>query len=122
VHSDHQRGNQVPAKPKSQGVSDRFAGFGGDVGPVLGHSQSQRLDTRAFPLFAPGPSELELWGETLDRRPGLKPGLYRPVDGLACGLDRSAAAGNGVVPLAAARAFIALRKELAERGVEAAHT
>jgi len=52
------------------------------------------------------------WGEILDQRPGLKPCLYRPSDGLAHGLDRAAAAGNGMVPMAAARACEALKKEL----------
>jgi len=30
---------------------------------------------------------------------------------MASGVDRSAAAGNGVVPMAAARAFVELKKE-----------
>nr|WP_319948428.1 hypothetical protein [uncultured Shimia sp.] len=74
----------------------------------------QQLDARAFPLFPPGPGEFGLWGEILDRWPELKPCLYRRSDGLAFGLDRSAAAGNGVVPMAAARAFKELKTVLEE--------
>lgn len=82
------------------------------VDASVGCSDSQRLDAGAVPLFAPGPGEFREWGETLERWPGLKPCLYRPADGLAHGLDRSAAAGNGVVPMAAARAYLDLKQEL----------
>ncbi|PTX37869.1 hypothetical protein C8N34_14710, partial [Gemmobacter caeni] len=42
----------------------------------------------------------------------LKPGIQRLGDGVATWLDRSAAAGNGVVPLAAARAWRYLKAEI----------
>ncbi|MCI5097719.1 MAG: DNA cytosine methyltransferase [Rhodobacteraceae bacterium] len=105
---------EVPSRPQSGRETNRAEERSYILDAALGYTDSQRLDTGAVPLFAPGPGEFELWGETLNRWPGLKPGVYRPVDGLAFGLDRSAAAGNGVVPLAAARAFIALREELTE--------
>jgi hypothetical protein len=79
---------------------------------VLGHPDRLGLDPCPVPVFAPAPGEFREWGEILDSRPGLKPCLYRPSDGLAHGLDRAAAAGNGVVPMAAARAFEVLKKEL----------
>lgn len=85
----------------------------------------QRLDTdvgaddgggvgaSGVPLFPPLPGDLALWGETLDRSPELKPCLHGLDHGVAFGLDRTAAAGNGVVPLAAARAFLTLQDVLA---------
>ena len=45
-------------------------------------------------------------------RPDLKPGALRLDDGLASWLDRTAAAGNGVVPLAATRAWRMLKAVL----------
>lgn len=70
-------------------------------------------------LFAPGPADPR-WGSILARNPGLapsiEPGFCVLVDGLAVTLDESRAdqlrcAGNGVVALEAAAAFV----ELAER-------
>ena len=69
------------------------------------------LDRRSLPVFAPEPSDLAQWRKALDRCPDLKPCLHRLDDGLAFGLDRSGAAGNGVVPLAAARAWAMLKAE-----------
>ena len=63
-------------------------------------------------LFPPMPGDLAEWGETLRRHPELKPSLQRLDDGVATWLDRSAAAGNGVVPMAAARAWRMMRGEL----------
>lgn len=106
------RGAEIP--PGCQ--SDRQTG--GDqecrqrLDPVLGYYDCLGLETSTLPIFAPNPGEFRLWGETLDAWPGLKPSLQRLDDGLAHGLDRSAAAGNGVVPMAAARAFKVLKKEL----------
>lgn len=105
-------GADIPQRPQPDRQPDRNQERGQRLDDVLGHPDGQRLDPCPVPLLAPGPGAFELWGETLDRWPGLKPGIYRPVDGLACGLDRSAAAGNGVVPMAAARAFVEMKKEL----------
>lgn len=59
----------------------------------------------AFPgIFPPLPGAFAEWGTILADRPDLKPGIQRLDDGLATRMDRTAAAGNGVVPLAAARA------------------
>jgi len=52
-----------------------------------------------------------------DTRPSLHRFGYRRSDELAFGLDRSAAAGNGVVPMAAARAFKELKTVL-QRGAK----
>ena len=112
LHSGGSRGLAVQdgREPDRQASGDQERGQCLDA--VLGHPDSLGLDPCPVPVFAPGPGEFREWGEILDQRPGLKPCLYRPSDGLARGLDRAAAAGNGVVPVAAARAFEALKKEL----------
>lgn len=70
------------------------------------------LDPALPGVFPPLPGAFEAWGLALAARPQLKPGLHRLDDGLASWLDRSAAAGNGVVPMAAARAWRFLRAEM----------
>lgn len=82
--------------------------LGVDVGSVDGAG----LDAAGPGLFPPVPGAFAQWGRALDARPDLKPALHRLDDGLASWLDRTAAAGNGVVPLAAARAWRMLRAEL----------
>ena len=59
--------------------------------------------------FAPPPSDFAAWAAVLDRRPDLQPELFGLGDGMADRLDRSDAAGNGVVSLAAAYAWRTLR-------------
>ena len=80
----------------------------------MGSSEGGGLDPGAVPIFPPLPGDLAEWGEALDARPGLKPCLHRLDDGMAFRLDRTAAAGNGVVPLAAARAYLDLKRALVE--------
>jgi DNA (cytosine-5)-methyltransferase 1 len=80
----------------------------------VGIDDGRGLDTTAVPLFPPLPGDLDQWGKILDRSTELKPCLHGLVDGVAFGMDRSAAAGNGVVPLAAAHAYCALRTELGQ--------
>ncbi len=79
---------------------------------ALGLPAGDGLDPACPGLFPPLPGAFEKWGMALAARPDLKPGVHRLDDGLASWLDRSAAAGNGVVPLAAARAWRHLREEL----------
>ncbi len=79
-----------------------------DVGP----DDSRRLVAPALPVFPPIPSDFAEWGKALERSPQLKPCIHGLDDGVAFGLDRSGAAGNGVVSLAAAHAYCALRVEL----------
>lgn len=62
-----------------------------------------------IPLFAPPPSCLEDWYQVLTRRPDLQPELYGLANGLADRMERSKAAGNGVVPLEAALAYHTLK-------------
>jgi len=62
-----------------------------------------------LPVFALPPSEFAGWAEILDQRPDLQPELFGLADGLADRVDRSDAAGNGVVSLAAAYAWRTLK-------------
>lgn len=75
----------------------------------------------AQPLFPPGPSDFDGWervvadGSIDFRAPAVKPGVRVLVDGVALVVDQSRAdqlrcAGNGVVPLQAALAFIELAR------------
>jgi DNA (cytosine-5)-methyltransferase 1 len=124
AHADIQKLGQpglLPAPPlppeASEGRrSDRQAAGPAQCGQQLdspvGLSAGDGLEP-AFPgLFPPFPGAFEEWGVALAARPDLKPGVHRLDDGLASWLDRSAAAGNGVVPLAAARAWRYLKGEL----------
>lgn len=62
-----------------------------------------------LPLFPPAPSQFERWAPILDRHPDLQPELFGLGHGLANWVDRSHAAGNGVVSLAAAYAWRTLK-------------
>ncbi|MBB4214379.1 DNA (cytosine-5)-methyltransferase 1 [Rhizobium sp. BK212] len=62
-----------------------------------------------LPLFPPAPSQFERWAPILDVRPDLQPELFGLDHGLADRMDRSDAAGNGVVSLAAAYAWRTLK-------------
>lgn len=62
-----------------------------------------------LPLFAPAPSDFAGWAAILARRPDLQPELFGLGDGMANRMDRSDAAGNGVVSLAAAYAWRTLK-------------
>lgn len=74
---------------------------------VASGDQLERAPDRRdqLPLFPPAPFEVGRWGEILKRRPDLQPELFGLDHGLANRVDRSHAAGNGVVSLAAARAW-----------------
>jgi len=58
----------------------------------------------AIPAFAPAPFDFKAWDKITRRYPHLEPGLYPLDHGVANWLERSAGAGNGVVPLVAAYA------------------
>lgn len=62
-----------------------------------------------LPVFAPPPSHFKRWAEILDKRPDLQPELFGLDHGMADRMDRSDAAGNGVVSLAAAYAWRTLK-------------
>ena len=124
AHADVSDGGQQGIDPDGTGeVSvcggrepDGFAGepalCGDGLGDDVGPAGSDRLDAWSPGLFPPMPGDLVLWGQTLDRWPDAEPMLHRLDHGLAHRLDRSSAAGNGVVPMAAARAWGWLRMTL----------
>ncbi|MCE8006560.1 DNA cytosine methyltransferase [Aestuariivita sp.] len=114
LHSGRTRGAEVLHRPQPGRQADRDQECGGGLDTVLGSSDRLRLDASALPLFPPLPGQFVEWGAALDARPDLKPGLDRLDDGLADRLERSAAAGNGVVPLAAAHAYVALKAAFQE--------
>lgn len=62
-------------------------------------------------LFAPGPRD-HAWGDVFRDTPGLKPAIRRVADGMAHRMDRIESAGNGVVSLVAARAWLGLEARL----------
>lgn len=105
-------GRGVQERLEPGGQPDRVVECGQGLGSGDGHDVRRRLDLAAPSLYPPMPGDLAQWGETLRRAPQLKPSLQRLDDGVATWLDRSAAAGNGVVPLAAASAWRMLRAEL----------
>ena len=78
----------------------------------LGFDESDRLAGRSFGIFPPMPGNFAEWRCALERESisSVEPQLHRLDDGLANGMDRSAAAGNGVVALAAARAWVDLTR------------
>ncbi|KAE9625121.1 DNA cytosine methyltransferase [Parasedimentitalea maritima] len=104
--------HSLQTRQECVGDPNRSKGVRSGLDANVGLSGCSRLETKAVPLFPPLPHNFVEWGEVLARSPDLKPSLYGLGDGLAHGLDRAAAAGNGVVPMAAARAFEALKKEL----------
>ncbi len=79
-------------EPDRQSGRDQERGQRLDVD--VGVDDGRRLDAPTIPLFPPLPGDLDQWEKIL---------------------DRSAAAGNGVVPLAAAHAYCALRTELGQQ-------
>lgn len=111
--SDPGAGAELPQRPQSGWQPDRAAQCSDVLEPDVGSYDLSRLEPAEPGLFAPMPGRFVEWGEALGRSPGLKPSLLRLDDGLASWLDRTAAAGNGVVSLAAARAWRYLRAELA---------
>lgn len=60
-------------------------------------------------LFAPAPYQFAAWSQILEHRPDLQPELFGLAHGLAGRVERSRAAGNGVVPLSAAYAWRSLK-------------
>jgi DNA (cytosine-5)-methyltransferase 1 len=104
--------DNLPHRPQSDGQADRNQERGDGLvlaapappcGGLVGHEPG---------LFPPLPGRLAEWGEVLERRPDLEPCLHRLDDGLAPWVEQSVAAGNGVVPMAAARAWRVLKAEL----------
>lgn len=82
------------------------------VDPVVDADEGLRCGSNEgfqLPVFPPAPFEFERWAPVLDRHPYLQPELFGLGDGVADWVDRSHAAGNGVVSLAAAYAWRTLK-------------
>ncbi|CTQ77423.1 DNA cytosine methyltransferase [Roseibium alexandrii] len=99
-------GNRSGWKPAQS--RQHSSGLDGVLGTDEGHRPETGTDT-SLPVFAPPPCDLEAWDAHLSRRLDLQPELFGLDDGLAYRVERSRAAGNGVVPLAAAYAFRTLK-------------
>lgn len=92
------------------------AGFQGGEWPGSfqeGRQESfESIAERCLSVFAPGrgSSSSDEWREILETDPTLEPAVCRAPDGMASGMDsdRLRVAGNGVVTLAAAYAFVTL--------------
>lgn len=106
VHSAWARsGLGIPDRPEPEWEPDRPAQRRIVVDVAVANAGCGSLGAPAPDLFPPMPGDLAQWRETLRTGVGLEPCIQRLDDGVATWLDRYAAAGNGVVPLAAARAW-----------------
>ena len=97
---------------------ERRRGLAGD-GEDLGNASGQGLEGRErqcadeLPPFPPGPTDTDAWGGVLELDPTLEPAICDVADGVPAGVDfsrtdRLRAGGNAVVPIVAAKAFVAL--------------
>lgn len=85
------------------------------------HGGSQQLGAECGPetsspvgAWPPGPGEIDAWLDVLRQRrelaPAVEPELHRLAHGMAGWVERLRTAGNGVVPVVAALAFITLAR------------
>lgn len=79
----------------------------GDVAGI-----GRRPGNTSRPLYPPGPDDGAGWIRYLVRAPGTEPSVRRNPDGTPHRVDRLRTLGNGVVPLVAAHAFLALWERL----------
>jgi DNA (cytosine-5)-methyltransferase 1 len=106
----HERQPSSDAPQSSRAMAD--AGDGQLQEPRRGSEGRAGPGSAGQILFAPGPRDPR-WPAILRDAPHLEPAVRRMAHGLADRVDRLRACGNGVVPLAAARAWIALDALLA---------
>jgi DNA (cytosine-5)-methyltransferase 1 len=109
-HADH-AGLERRGRPLSGGGDQWPAGA---TGAPLGDPDGERrlptiggLPPAARP-FPPSPAAAGEWAAVLTADPTLEPAIRGVADGLAHRVERLRLAGNGVVPMAAAAAFMAL--------------
>jgi DNA (cytosine-5)-methyltransferase 1 len=98
------RGLQAEGNSPSVWARPSRAALDADLAPDES-VRSSADDALQLPIFPPAPHQFERWAEILDRRPDLQPELFGLDHGLADRMDRSDAAGYGVVSLAAAYAW-----------------
>jgi DNA (cytosine-5)-methyltransferase 1 len=112
LHHPDDRRDDLPVRSQPDGQADRYqeCSDGLDASPPA--PRRGGLDRGEPGLFPPLPGDLALWREVLETRPDLEPCIHRLGDGVATWLEQSIAAGNGVVPMAAARAWRVLKAEL----------
>lgn len=105
-------GAGLPERPEPDGEADVDQARGDVLDALVGHAAGSEVEAGETGLFPPLPGGFAEWREALERRPDLKPCIHGLADGMAGWVDRCRAAGNGVVPLAAARAWRMLKAEL----------
>jgi DNA (cytosine-5)-methyltransferase 1 len=115
THRCHESRGPWDAESQRRGCALADAGNGQFQEPRRGPEGRDGLGSTSSLIFAPGPGDRR-WGTILRDAPGLEPAVCRMADGLANRVDRLRACGNGVVPLAAARAWVALDALLASTG------
>lgn len=133
AHTGRRGTNGIQPERQRRGSKPTPAGGGGehvahadswdgrqDHSPHAGRASEQPESggRERLPAFPPGRNEYDRWRAILAEypwlAPSLEPGLRGVADGLAHRLERSrlALTGNGVVPLVAAHAWLALRTRL----------
>ncbi len=106
------RGTEIPLRSEA----DRQSARPGQSRQAMDHDvvafdirRSDAVPELSIPPFPPAPHQFADWGAILRRRPDLQPELFGLDHGMADRMDRSGAAGNGVVSLVAAYAWQTLK-------------
>lgn len=105
IDQDHTRAVPIRRGQEPERITNRSDRGGTGLDADVGSTCSDRLDARKVQIFPPMPGHLDEWRHALHSSPASQPVLHRLDNGLAHRLDRCSAAGNGVVPMAAARAW-----------------
>lgn len=107
-----QSGLEIQGRSDTARITDIVGQSGTAVVTADSADQSMRCETGIgfqLPIYPPAPYQFGDWSQILDRHPELQPELFGLADGMANRMDRSNAAGNGVVSLAAAYAWRTLK-------------